>query len=208
MTLEREIIEHGGEAVAHVAKELASQLAVVRGDLKRGQDILAEALGGLLGSFQSLNERIHRQRGLAAGISEQAARCLSDPLAISVEQKGDQGVSSVFPAAMLAEFNEISSEVEQALNQAVLSLQFQDVLTQLLAHAERRFDVIEEVVREHERLAGILRDSGSPRAALEALEELRSHMDGFGEKLIALNRGVSNSPVRQSGFARGDIELF
>lgn len=109
---------------------------------------------------------------------------------------------------MVGELNTISGQVEGAVNQAIMSLQFQDMVTQLLGHVLRRLDVLKEVVADEDRMAMALRDSGDPATTLQTLADLRAHVDMLAQKLGALKQGVKNNPVSQTGYASGDVELF
>jgi len=104
--------------------------------------------------------------------------------------------------------NTISGQVEGAVNQAIMSLQFQDMVTQLLGHVLRRLDVLKDVVADEDRMAMALRDSGDPATTLQTLADLRAHVDMLAQKLGALKQGVKNNPVSQTGYASGDVELF
>lgn len=110
--------------------------------------------------------------------------------------------------ATVGELNQIAVQVETSVNQAVLSLQFQDMVTQLLGHIERRLDVLDEVVGDEQRMASVLRDTRDPAGTVDALDALREHVDQLAEKLGALKKGVEKNPVAQTAFASGDVELF
>lgn len=108
----------------------------------------------------------------------------------------------------ISELNEISGQVEAAVNQAIVSLQFQDMVTQLLGHVSRRLDVLEEVVGDEQQMAIALRDTSNPEGTLMALDKIREHVEVLAQKLDALKMGVRNNPVSQTGYASGEVELF
>jgi methyl-accepting chemotaxis protein len=108
----------------------------------------------------------------------------------------------------VGELNVIANEVEVAVNQAVVSLQFQDMVTQLLGHVAKRLEVLDEVAADEQRLAGTLRETRDHASALAALDEIREHVGVLSQKLGALKQGVNNNPVNQTGFVSGDVELF
>lgn len=108
----------------------------------------------------------------------------------------------------VCELNGIAVQVESAVNEAIVSLQFQDMLTQLLVHVSRRLEVLEEVVDDEQRLAAALSDTTDPVSTLRALSAIREHVDLLAEKMNILKQGVSKNPVSQSGFASGGVELF
>lgn len=108
----------------------------------------------------------------------------------------------------VGELNGIAAEVETAVGQAIVSLQFQDMVTQLLSHVSRRLEVLDEVAGDEQKLALVLRDSSDPAGTLRALDAIREHVELLSQKLSTLKQGVSNNPVSQTGFASGDVELF
>ncbi len=106
------------------------------------------------------------------------------------------------------ELNHIAGEVESSVNQAIVSLQFQDMVTQLLGHVVRRLEVLGEIAGDEGRLSAALRDTADPEAALRLMQSLSEHVEQLSEKLSELKRSVSNNPVQQSSFSSGDVELF
>lgn len=108
----------------------------------------------------------------------------------------------------VGELNVIAEQVEAAVNQAIISLQFQDMVTQLLGHVKRRLDVLDEVVEDEQQMALALKNTSDPDGALRMLDNLREHVDMLSEKLNALKQGVSNNPVSQTGYDSGEVELF
>lgn len=110
--------------------------------------------------------------------------------------------------ATVGELNQIAGQVETLVNQAVLSLQFQDLVTQLLGHVERRLDVMGEVVGDGQRMAAVLLDARDPVGAVHALDALRAHVELLAQKLTTLKKDVDQNPVAQTAYASGDVELF
>ena len=108
----------------------------------------------------------------------------------------------------VGELSGIAMQVESAVSEAIVSLQFQDMLTQLLGHVSRRLDVLDEAIGDEQRLAAVLRDTSDPASTLRALGAIREHVDLLAEKMSTLQQRVSKNPVSQSGFASGGIELF
>jgi len=98
--------------------------------------------------------------------------------------------------------------VTASVGQAVMSLQFQDMVTQLLGHVQRRLEVLDEVLDDEQKMALALRESKDPAVTMQVLDSLRAHVDTLAEKLNALKQGVDHNPVRQTGYDSGDVELF
>ena len=108
----------------------------------------------------------------------------------------------------VSELNVIAEQVENSVNQAVMSLQFQDMVTQLLGHVLRRLDILDEVVGDEQKMAAALRDTSDPLNTVRTLDALREHVDSLSQKLITLKNCVDHNPVRQTGYSSGDVELF
>ena len=106
------------------------------------------------------------------------------------------------------ELNTIADQVEQSVNQAIMSLQFQDMVTQLLGHVGRRLDVLDEILADERRMADVMNDTANPAAALVALSEICLHVDQISQKMGVISQKVDNNPVSQTGFASGEVELF
>jgi methyl-accepting chemotaxis protein len=106
------------------------------------------------------------------------------------------------------ELNTIADQVEQSVNQAIMSLQFQDMVTQLLGHVGRRLDVLDEMLADERRMAKVMNDAANPAAALAAFSEICLHVDQISHKMGVISQKVNNNPVNQTGFASGEVELF
>lgn len=106
------------------------------------------------------------------------------------------------------ELNTIADQVEQSVNQAIMSLQFQDMVTQLLGHVGRRLDVLDEILADEQRMANVMNDTSNPAAALAALSEICLHVDQISQKMGVISQKVNNNPVNQTGFTSGEVELF
>lgn len=108
----------------------------------------------------------------------------------------------------VGELNAIAEQVEQSVNQAIMSLQFQDMVTQLLGHVGSRLEVLDEILADEQRMAGVLNDTRDTAGALAALSEICRHVDQISQKTGVISQKVDNNPVSQTGFASGDVELF
>lgn len=108
----------------------------------------------------------------------------------------------------VSELNQIAAQVEASVGEIIVSMQFQDMVTQLLGHIGRRLDLLDEVVSDEEKMASALLDTQHPEETLRILDELQTHVDQLVLKFDALKKGVENNPVAQTGYASGDVELF
>ena len=106
------------------------------------------------------------------------------------------------------ELNHIAEQVQASVGQAIISLQFQDMVTQLLGHVNRRLELLEEVVVDEQKMLTTLSDIKDPVAAMAALDSIQAHIESVSQKLAALKQGVNHNPVQQTGYDSGDVELF
>jgi methyl-accepting chemotaxis protein len=98
------------------------------------------------------------------------------------------------------ELGQISDRVEQNVAVAVSTLQFQDMSSQLIGHAQTRLAAMREVVNE------LGKDSGQS-SSQEYLQRLAACNRSLNQHVITLDEKKSN-PVAQSNFNTGDVELF
>lgn len=98
------------------------------------------------------------------------------------------------------ELNRINNKVEGNVALAVATLQFQDMSSQLIAHAQMRIEAMQEVMMEMSKGAVEPTDS-------EYMKQLASYNRSLHHRVITLDEKKSN-PVAQDNFNTGDIELF
>ncbi|MBI3223008.1 MAG: chemotaxis protein [Nitrosomonadales bacterium] len=95
---------------------------------------------------------------------------------------------------------EISNKVEENVNVAVATLQFQDMSSQLIGHAQMRLAVLQELASE---LGGYRR--GQTVEAYRA--QVAAYRASLQQHVVTLDEKKSN-PVAQENFDTGEIELF
>lgn len=66
--VDQQLIRHSSDALKRISSEFAQQLSVIREDVIRTQTIFGEAIGKLIGSFQTTNAHVQRQRQLGLQI--------------------------------------------------------------------------------------------------------------------------------------------
>ncbi len=107
----------------------------------------------------------------------------------------------------VSELNEISAVMESSVNQAVVSLQFQDMVTQLIAHVSSRLGELQGVMVEVGR-AGSVAANAASGIQPDQIEQLRAQLSNAVAMLDGIRHVIENNPVKQNGFASGDVELF
>lgn len=162
----------------------------IRGSLKSIQETI-------LGTEDAINKMAAQDMTFALTSKADVEQAMLD-----IEQMNEKS------AHVLEEMNLISNQVESSVNQAVVSLQFQDMVTQLLGHVQKRLDLLEEVVGDEQKMAQVLHNSGDAEQSMRALAEIRQHVEQVSGRLADLKRGVERNPVAQAKYASGDVELF
>jgi methyl-accepting chemotaxis protein len=113
-------------------------------------------------------------------------------------QKSNQDMSLV-----IVKQNEISGKVNEVVGSAVTSLQFQDMVSQLLQHSRLRLDSMQEAWNIIGDLAKE-EQSGKPTSSEEANRVSRDIVEIFKKA----NQVSQRNPVRQEQMQSGDIDLF
>ena len=98
------------------------------------------------------------------------------------------------------ELGRINKEVERNVSTAISTLQFQDMSSQLIGHAQMRLSSLQEVMRK-------MGNGAETTTGHEYLEQIAAYTDSLHEHVVSLDAKKSN-PVAQDSFETGDIELF
>lgn len=104
---------------------------------------------------------------------------------------------------VIEEQHNVSSEVDRVVGRAITSLQFQDMVGQLIQHANTRIHGMEHA---WERMGEWAAEAQQGQAAsLERISQMRKEIDDI---FAAAERLSERSPVRQDKMETGDIDLF
>ena len=117
-----------------------------------------------------------------------------------VTMMGDLTGLNTTIASNAVELNQINAKVERNVAVAVSTLQFQDMSSQLIGHAQMRMAALQEVANEMSKGADSLNRQ-------EYLEQIAAYNRLLHEHVVTLDAKKSN-PVAQDNFDTGDIELF
>jgi len=210
------------EGIAKQTNLLALNAAIEAaraGEAGRGFAVVADEVRDLSGRTNHFSQQIREALATMQGQIEASEKAIhhmaAQDMTFALTSKGDVEVAMSGIEAMnqrtgdsVAELNQIAEQVESSVNQAIVSLQFQDMVTQLLSHVMRRLDLMDEVVSDEEQMALALGNTGDPDATMRTLDTLREHVDTLSQKLMTLKKGVDHNPVRQTGYSSGDVELF
>lgn len=108
----------------------------------------------------------------------------------------------------VAEVQHIAEVMELSVGQSVTSLQFQDMLTQLIGHVSKRLDQLHEIVRDIEGASLLAASGATSDFASQCGERLRTHLGAVRTRLDALDDQTGNNPVQQGSLGSGEVVLF
>ncbi|MBN9697503.1 MAG: chemotaxis protein [Zoogloea sp.] len=97
-----------------------------------------------------------------------------------------------------------AAEMDVEVNRAVTALQFQDLVSQLIGHVDRRVEGLEELMAEFDTLT----DGIQHAIAVGDFGPLRSAATAIQSSLATLEQRVGGNPVSQQDVSHGEIDLF
>ena len=143
--------------------------------------------------------------------TEVVNKVVSADMNVALSGKQQVGEMSKSMAVLEQHTNHIIEQTQQAsqqinvmVNQAVTSLQFEDMCTQLLAHITRRIGAVSE-------LSGLVDELHVARMNPQRLDDYRGLLTQLEESLLLLKpkiASVHHQAVSQQDLDEGDIELF
>src|SRR5574343_351564 len=126
------------------------------GEAGRGFAVVADEVRDLSGRTQHFSQQIRTSlmamQGSIASTEQAINQMAAQDMTFALTSKSDVeqamgGIEEINrrTSDTIGELNVIAEQVEQSVNQAVMSLQFQAMVTQLLGHVVRRLDALDEM---------------------------------------------------------------
>ena len=187
------------------------------GEAGRGFAVVADEVRKL---SQNSNEFSNQISGVVdaalANIDEAkfiVGKMASKDMSIAIESKArvdrmlvEVSDLNVFLSDKLGEATAVTESITDNVNLAVISLQFEDMVTQHIRHVEKRLALLEEVDKQGWQQLLSLKDGGirSGQTIDKDLVALRESV----QELDARFKGLVHNPAATDGAAQGDIDLF
>jgi methyl-accepting chemotaxis protein len=187
------------------------------GEAGRGFAVVADEVRDLssrTGQFsQQINSLMQSMQKAVHGTEEAIKKMASQDMNFALESK--QRVEGILVSterlnrareSALVRMGDAAAGVAQEVQKAVVGLQFQDIVSQLMGHVQRRVAAMEGVMAHLSAMAHTLpKEAADPLAAAQAL---RREAENVTRSLSGLTTATANNPVRQSEMSQGAIELF
>ena len=189
------------------------------GEAGRGFAVVADEVRDLSGRTNHFSKQIRLRVGLMQtsivaaekAINKMAAQDMT--FALQSKEEVEKAMSSVeqlnrATGQTVGELQKIAAAMEKNVGQAIVSLQFQDMVTQLIIHVAKRLDELHQITREMEGISTFVERGAASGFASQQTEGLRAHLDTVRLRLDQIHDNTKNNPVRQDGFSDGAVELF
>nr|WP_240143585.1 hypothetical protein [Nitrosomonas sp. JL21] len=153
----------------------------IKEDLSQVDRLVSDAVNNLVINFRYISKLTKTHHDMVLAIEKMAVPEKSVPIIELLEKQ------------MV-----IADKIEQELEMTVTSLQFGDLVTQLLAHTVKQVENLNIELQHIDRQA----DWKNGRSSVQEKHE------GISSAVKAANTRAKKKPVVQQGMQMGDIELF
>ncbi len=178
------------EAVYGLAEDLnrliTREQQILQGELRQVSTLVGDAIKTLVESFNSLNEQVAEQENLIQIIVAE------------VLDSNDQELAQV------SRISELSQQISQNVASATRSLQFDDIVQQLVTHSHRRTKQMEQL------FAGLTKKLSElkvvePQDSTQIAKYIEAMQEEINCFRVALEK---TNPVKQTSMSAGKAELF
>lgn len=189
------------------------------GEAGRGFAVVADEVRDLSGRTSHFSQQIRARMGsmqksiedTEEAINRMAAQDMT--FALTSKQDVEQAMIDIeainhATSATVSQLNDIAEQVEATVSKAVVSLQFQDVVNQLLGRVNQRVMLLLEAVQNLQAVGSIVANPQGLEEGAGKLQSLESHVEQMRIKLQNLQGELESGPSQQAGYTSGGVELF
>ncbi|QOJ22767.1 MAG: hypothetical protein HRU78_03115 [Gammaproteobacteria bacterium] len=155
----------------------------IKGELSQVDRLVSDAVNNLVINFRYISKLTKSHHDMVLAIERMAA------------PEGSKPILELLEKQMV-----IADKIEQELEMAITSLQFGDLVTQLLAHTSGQVEALNIELQRIDR-KGSWKEN-TEKNALDAIQE------GISKAVEMAKTKSKRKPVVQQGMQMGDIELF
>ncbi|MGZ0019002.1 hypothetical protein [Nitrosomonas sp. wSCUT-2] len=155
----------------------------IKGELNQVDRLVSDAVNNLVINFKFISKLTKSHHEMVSAIEKLAA------------PEGSKPILDLLEKQMV-----VADKIEQELEMAITSLQFGDLVTQLLAHTTHQVELLSIELQRIDRQSSW--DKKSNKKTLNRIHE------GISEAVALTKSNSKRKPVVQQGMQMGDIELF
>ncbi|SEF68111.1 hypothetical protein [Nitrosomonas ureae] len=155
----------------------------IKEDLNQAERLVSDAVNNLVINFRYISKLTESHHEMVLAIERMAA------------PEGNSCINELLEKQMV-----IANQIEQELEMAITSLQFGDLVAQLLAHTTRQVEMLNVELQRIDRQGG-----WQGKTESEALDSIHS---GISKAVDVVKNKSKKKPVVQQGMQMGDVEVF
>ncbi|ALQ51841.1 hypothetical protein [Nitrosomonas ureae] len=155
----------------------------IKGDLNQAERLVSDAVNNLVINFRYISKLTESHHEMVLVIERMAT------------PEASSSINELLEKQMV-----IANQIEQELEMVITSLQFGDLVAQLLAHTTRQVEMLNVELQRIDRQGGWQRETER-----EALDSIHS---GISKAIDVVKNKSKKKPVVQQGMQMGDVELF
>lgn len=186
------------------------------GEAGRGFAVVADEVRNLSLSSNRLNDEI---KGCVTSAQETLTKTKDKVGQTAGEDVTQVLVNTKQVEAMMESLSALESYIDEAVEEAVItnsrisdktsvairSLQFEDIVRQVVIHADEKIDTLSGFVQNFTDSLCELEECEDENKVDVLLSDMHEKLDGIKEKLVSL---PNRKPARQDSMAEGEIDLF